>query len=334
MKKHITILITGAGTTTTISVIKGIRQQKEFSIRLITCDRNDNVSGRYMSDKFYKIPSAEDAAFIPSLLGIVKKEHVDMIIPIVDYEFTKFMNNKNKFERLGAKLVLSDPTAIGICTDKFKTMKLFQTLNLPYAKSYTPSDIKHKRLHYPLFLKPSVFGRSTIDAYKINNKKDLLYYMQKVDHPIIQEFIDGTEVTIDAFNDFSGKFIGAVPRIRTETKSGLSIKGVVIHDDRLVAIVKRLTESLPIIGPCNIQCFKKGSRYIFSEINPRFAGAHTLTIQAGLNSIHLLCKLYDKQHLTPKDVPIRSGVRMIRYWEELFITPKGTVYQPSYTLVQ
>jgi carbamoyl-phosphate synthase large subunit len=188
-------------------------------------------------------------------------------------------------------------------------------------------------LHYPLFLKPSVLGRSTIDAYKINNKQDLVYYTQKVDHPIIQEYIDGTEVTVDTFNDLSGKFIAAVPRIRTETKSGLSIKGIVIRDDHLIALVKRLTESLPIIGPSNIQCFKKGSRYIFSEINPRFAGAHALTIQAGLNSVHLLCKLYAKQHLTSKDVHIRPGVRMIRYWEELFILPDNKTYQPEYSLV-
>ena len=59
----ITILITGAGTTTTLSVIKGIRQQKEFSVRVISCDKSDNVSGRYMSDRFYKIPSAEDPGF-------------------------------------------------------------------------------------------------------------------------------------------------------------------------------------------------------------------------------------------------------------------------------
>jgi carbamoyl-phosphate synthase large subunit len=334
MKRHVTILITGAGTTTAVSVIKGIQQQKEFSIRLVTCDRNDNVSGRYMSDRFYTIPSAEDAAFLPSILRIVKKEHVNIIIPIIDYEFKKFANNVPEFTRLGATVVLSGPEVIDICTDKFKTMKLFETTGLPHAKSYSVPDIRKKHLHYPLFLKPSVFGRSTIDAYKINNKKDLMYYSRLVDRPIIQEYINGTEVTIDALNDLSGKFIAAVARIRTETKSGLSIKGVVIHDDHLIHLVKRLTESLPIIGPSNIQCFKNGSRYIFSEINPRFSGAHALTIQAGLNSIYLLCKLYFKERITAKDVRITSGVRMIRYWEELFITPDKKTYQPGYSLVK
>jgi carbamoyl-phosphate synthase large subunit len=328
-KKTITILLTGSGTTTAVSVIKGIKQQHEFSVRLITCDRSDNVSGRYMADRFYKVPSAEDPSFLSAMLRIVKIERVNLIIPIIDYEFILFAKNKSKFEQLGAVVVLSDLPVRETCTNKFKTMELFRRLAIPHPKSYTPADIeKMKRPPaYPLFLKPSIFGRSTLDSYTIRNKKDLAYYSSLVDRPIIQEYINGTEITVDTLSDLQGKFIAAVPRIRTETKSGLSIKGVVFQDARIISAVKRITEALPIIGPSNIQCFRVGSRLIFSEINPRFAGAHTLSIQAGLNSVHLLCKLFAGQKVTSNSVHIHSGVRMIRYWEEIFISPNQRVSQ-------
>jgi carbamoyl-phosphate synthase large subunit len=331
---HVTILRTGAGTATTLSVIKGVRQQKEFAVRVITCDRSDNVSGRYMSDAFYKIPSAEDPKFLSTMLRIVKKEHVNMVIPIVDYEFKIFAGHKAQFEKLGATVVFSDLPAIEICTDKFKTMKLFESLKLAHPKSYTFTEAKHLRLRYPLFLKPSVFGRSTIDAYTLTGKKDLLFYGAKVGRPIIQEFVSGVEITIDALNDFHGHFIFAVARIRTETKGGLSIKGVVIRDDKLMSQVKRITEAIGIIGPCNIQCFRRGSKYVFSEVNPRFAGAQVLSIQAGFNSIQLLCKLYSGKPVNPQDISIQYGLKLVRYWEELFVPVKGKAYQPDYKLVK
>ena len=332
-QKRITILITGAGTATTISVIKGARQQKEFNVSIVSCDKSDNVAGRYMSDAFYKIPSAQDPAFLPAILRIVKKERVNLVIPIVDYEFKTFTNNKSAFEHLGATVIFSDPKAIGICTDKFKTMKFFESLRLPHPKSYTWEQAKHARLTYPLFMKPSVFGRATIDAYTITNKKDLVFYGAAVHRPIVQEFVKGTEITVDALNNFRGKFIGAVARIRTETKGGVSVKGVVIRDDTLIQTIKRITEALPIIGPCNIQCFRTPKGYVFSEINPRFAGAQALSIQAGFNSIHLLCKLYRGESVDFKKLKIRYNTRMVRFWDEIFVTPKGKAYRLNNTAI-
>lgn len=333
-QQHLTILLTGGGTATTLSIIKGLRIQKEFSVRIIACDRNDNVSGHFMVDQFYKIPSAEKNNFISTIRAIVKKENVQMIIPVVDYEFHKFAEAKKAFLKLGCTVVLSDIETIRTCTDKFETMKFFDALGLPHPKSFHADEIRKVSHTYPLFIKPSLFGRATIDSYMLSDKKDLEYYLTKIPSPIIQEYIQGTEVTVDVLCDFKGKFIAALPRVRTETKSGLSIKGIVFNDKKLIAQIKRIAETLPILGPANIQCFKRGSTYIFSEINPRFSGAHSLSIQAGLNSAHVLCKLFTGQQVAPDQIRITEGIRMIRYWEEIFIYPDTTAFQPSYTLVR
>ena len=333
-KTSVTICITGAGTATALSVIKGIRQQNEFAVRVVACDHNDNVSGHYMSDVFYKIPTATKPTFLKALLHIVKKEHVQLLIPIVDYEFETIAAAKAQFTKLGCTVILSDLPAIKICIDKFKTMRLFDSLGLPRPKSYSLREVKKIHPSYPLFIKPSLFGRATIDAYKIADKTDLQYYLKKIPHPIIQEFIVGHEITIDVLNDFKGKFVNALARERIETKSGLSIKGVVLNDPHLTASVKHISESLPIIGPANIQCFKRGKQYIFSEVNPRFSGAHAFSIAAGLNSIHLLLKLYTGQTVKTNALHFKTGLRVIRYWEEIFVDTKNRQYQAGYTLIK
>ena len=109
------------------------------------------------------------------------------------------------------------------------------------------------------------------------DKKDLMFYGSKVNRPIIQEFVSATEITVDALNDLQGHFIYAVPRIRTETKGGLSIKGVVFRDDALLTQIKRITEALPIIGPSNIQCFKTKTYNSKPSIGPRATRAWVCT---------------------------------------------------------
>jgi carbamoyl-phosphate synthase large subunit len=328
MRRKLTIFITGAGTTTTLSVIKGLRKQKEFPVRILSADMDDFVSGRYLSDGFYKIPSPDTASFIPQIITIIKKEHVDIFIPIVDYEFFAFVDHKKEFEKNGCAMIISSKNTIETCMDKFKTMKSFDTIGIAHPRSFTVKEIQTGRPHFPLFIKPSLMGRASVDAYKLDDIHDLKYYTSKIQHPIIQEYIDGQEITTDAMNTLDGKYIFSVSRTRLQAKNGVSVKGKIFTDPKLTEQIKRITEHLQIIGPCNIQCFSTKKGYVFSEVNPRFSGAGALSLHGGFNSPHLLLKLYKGQKINPKTIHVRN-VSMIRYWEEIIIDNK-TITLPKH----
>jgi len=334
MKKKLTVFITGAGTVTAISVIKGLKQQQELDITICTADAAYNVAGRFFGDYFFKLPPASDPSFIKVLKTAIKKSRADILIPIIDYEFTKIASHKQEFLELGCTPIISDVATIEKCIDKFKIADFFSSVDLKVPISYSKEEIKKiNNIKFPLFIKPSYLGRSTINSHKLENKKDLDYYVDKVKAPIIQEFIDGTEITIDGINDLQGNFIAAVPRIRIETKTGLSVKGETIKDTALIKKIKIIAEKLRIIGAFNVQCIKnKKNEYVFIEINPRFAGGHPLTIQAGLNSAYILCKCFLKQPIEKKDIEIKKSVSMIRFWDEVFLNEKGKGFKPQLQL--
>ena len=76
-------------------------------------------------------------------------------------------------------------------------------------------------------------------------------------------------------------------------------------------------QALPIVGPCNMQCFltKDGPR--FFEINARFGAGSVLSMQAGLNGPLALVAMVRGQPLPPLEP--RAGVYMLRYWQEVFV---------------
>ena len=122
-----------------------------------------------------------------------------------------------------------------------------------------------------------------------------------------------------------------MPRIRIETKGGVSVKGKTIYDREMMDWGMKISEKLGIIGPFNIQCFRSKSSIVFIEINPRFSGAHALTILSGLNSAHL-CKMIIGHKVEPFLNKIKYNISMLRYWNETFLDENDNKIQFQWPL--
>ena len=83
MGKKLTVFISGAGTATTVSIIKGLRQQKEIDVTICVCDASENVAGRYFADQFYKVPHANDPLYLEVLLQSIKKSNSEIFSMII-----------------------------------------------------------------------------------------------------------------------------------------------------------------------------------------------------------------------------------------------------------
>jgi carbamoyl-phosphate synthase large subunit len=318
----VNVLITGIGSTTALSVIKGLRKQNEFDVFIVGTDVNDerNIAGSHFCDKFFKVPSAErEEEYINSLINIIKSESINLVIPIVDTELEVIAKYGDLIERF-SYLLLSSYGTIITCNDKFKTYEFFNKFGIPTLNTVLVerlSDIENllsnSSMKYPVIVKPRK-GVSSRDIYEIQNR-DELFLIKRVKDPIVQEKGTGQEYTIDVFCD-AEKLISAVPRKRIETKAGISYKGKTEKDDKLIDYAREITEKLKIKGPANIQCFKNGDEIKFTEINPRFSGGLPLTIAAGVNTPLFALKMAVGEKLEPvNDFKI---VKMCRYWEEVF----------------
>ena len=320
------VLITGAGTATAISVLKGLRHQTEIPVHVVMADAEDHVAGRYLADEFVRIPPASDDAFLIAVQTICQTLDIDLLIPIVDYEFMPLARSAGDFRAMGTTVAISSPSAISICDDKLLLADFLQGLGLPVAKIYGTDEAPDGRAEFPLFVKPRSGGRASLGAQKVDDLEALRVALRGLDDPLIQEFIDGDEYTVDVLSDFDGRFVAAMPRIRLETKSGVSVKGRTVDDLEFVSLARTITEALPIIGHSNVQLFRTpdGSTVV-SEINPRYSGGFALSLAAGFNSPLLLLKLLKALKLAPSDLSFRYNVSMVRYWQEIIQYGDGTV---------
>jgi len=313
------VIITGIGSTTGISVIKGFRKQNKFITKIVGTDINDKnmIAGSSFCDSFYTVPKAMDRNYISTLLDICEKEKVQVLIPIIDQELLIVAENKDEFNSRGVTVVISDPETIRICNNKYLTFKFLKDHGFPTANTLIANEIKDPdSLVYPIFVKP-LDGISSINAFKVNTPEEFLIAKRKVQNLVVQEYLEGDEYTTDVMADFAGNIFAVVPRQRISTKAGISYKGKTCKDSRLMYLGKQIAESLKIIGPANIQCMVSRDIISYFEVNPRFSGSLPLTIAAGINTPLWILKLLNGE-TSPNGLLPFKDVIMTRYWEEIF----------------
>ena len=311
------VLVDAAGTVTCQSVIRGLRGAEGIVNNIITIDCDPINAGRYLSDRFYICPKADSTDYIPFVNELCTSEDIDIFIPIIDSGLLNVSANKDQFDE-SVSVVVSPYDTIVRCDNKYKTSEMFLSAGLKTPKVYMkPSEVKT----FPVFVRPLLGGRASLNCYKADSKEELDVIWKKVDdYLIITDYIEGQEYTIDCICDMYGNYIAALPRKRLETKSGVSYKAEVVHDSQLINSVKALTEKYQFLGPLNVQCIvdSNGDAW-FIEINPRFSGTLAATIEAGLNTVEiLLASIYD-MGISPAMLSYTDGI-FVRFWDHVFIS--------------
>lgn len=319
--KIITILIEGAGTATTASILKGLSLVENKKIRTIVTDMDKWVAGKYLADDFVQVPSSKVSGYVDFMLEVCKRFEVDLYVPIVDYGFKQLATNKARFAQIGTTVLIADPTAIDICQDKWETYKFFRENNISTPETW----IERPGGGLPIFIKPRFLGRASIDSYFVGTEGELDFYSKKLENPLFQVYLEGQEFTADCLLNIKGDtLIGCVVRSRVETKGGVSVKAAVISGDKsklICEMVGEIIKKINMPGVCNIQGFiTKDGEVFFTEINTRFAGTHAFTVQAGMNSIAGIVSMFTGSSVAEvkKDITIKPNIKMVRYWNEIF----------------
>lgn len=316
-EKLVNILITAAGSTNGVNVIKALRSQKEMSFFLVAVDTNPLAAGFFLSDKYYKVPRADAPDFIPTILKICKKEKIKIIIPTFSFELPIFAKNKNILEEEGIKMAISSYDTLMDTENKLRTYEYFKKLEIPFPKVYSEEEINNQKVEFPVIIRP-VDASGSKNVVVVNNWDELFFFKKYIKKSFVQQFIKGEEYTIDGVSDLSGKMIGASPRIRIETKGGLAIKSITVNNPQLVKYAKKIAEGFKLIGPFNIQCIRNGKEFTFIEVNSRFpSGGLPLAVAAGLNMPLILIKLLLGQKI--KKPKIKPNIVITRYWDSIFL---------------
>lgn len=320
----INVLITSASRK--VGLINSFRQaiDSETGGQVIAVDIDPKSAALYHADQSYLVPRSDDSKFIPNIKRLCKKHSIDLIVPTRDEELGIFARSKDDFSEFGTRIMVSSPETVDVCNDKSRFLDWCNQNGYATPKTYSRSEIKsNQSTLFPLFLKDR-YGKSSKKTFIVTTNDELNAILAYLDDPIIQEFVDEKEFTIDYFADFTGRTISVVPRERVDTFGGESFVGKTRKEERLINKSIKLAQDLKLIGHNTIQCFYDGGEVKFIEVNPRYGGGANLGFAAGHNTPHYTVKLLLGKEVSSKVGDFTDGLFMLRYTQDTFVTTNDT----------
>ena len=287
--------------------------------KVVSVDANPLSAGLYVSDAHYIVPPSSNRSFTPKILEICRREDIRLLVPTRNGELLLFAKNKDKIEKHGIKILVSDPEVIEICNDKYRFYQFLTKNDICAPKTFLPNKVTYSSINYPLIVKPR-YGSGSKNTFRVENEKELKFFMKYVSEPVIQEFVSGKEYTVDLLSNFEGNVLTVVPRERIETFGGESFKGRTVKNYKIIRHAKKLAERLGTIGPITIQCLTNGKCIKFIEVNPRFGGGAALGMAAGANTPLLILKLTLGKKIKPMIGKFTEGLTMLRYTKDIFLS--------------
>lgn len=290
------ILFTGVGRR--IELLQAFRNAAlvlNKELKIYGADMAGTAPALAYCDFTRKVVAMKDPEYIPNLLKICEEDHIDLLIPTIDTDLLILSENREKFDIIGTKVMISAPEMIRICRDKNNTSQFFIDCGLHAPMPV--NDWKKYCAGFPAFIKPKD-GSSSVNAFKVENAEQLDVYAARVEDYIVQPFVSGREYTIDIFCDWVGEPISIVPRERLQVRAGEVLKTRIFMDRQMINEAKALCRAFKPCGPMTVQLIRddQGTDW-YIEINPRYGGGAPLSMKAGARSAETILKLLNHERV-------------------------------------
>lgn len=302
-----------------ISLIKAVKTAMEklgHCGALIGGDTDAQCIGRYFTDAFWLMPPLASMNE-ETLLRELTARRVKWVIPTRDGELLFWSTRRELLARHGIAVMVAEPESIRQCLDKLLFYRVCQELAIPAVP--TATDVAAIATE-PMVVKER-FGAG---AKNIGLKLSVSQARQRaqfMERPVFQPFIDGREYSVDAYVDRKGQVKGIVCRTRDIVVNGESQVTTTVHDATMESKCAAYIEKLQLYGHVVMQLIQDQSGDIhIIECNPRFGGASTLSIAAGLDSFYWFLLEATGADLDAYPFrPVPTCLRQVRYPCDLLI---------------
>lgn len=295
------ILFTCAGRRTYL--LKYFKDQLGVEGKVVATDMQLTAPALTAADIKLQVPPVYADDYIDRTLEICKQNKIDAVICLNDLELPILAENKDRFEAIGVKPIVSSKEVIDICFDKYRTAQYVENIGLNSPKTFINYEeavnaLNNGELKFPLVLKPR-WGSGSIGIEFVNDfeelsevysnllrkiKKTILATASQGDEYIlIQEKIEGQEYGIDVMNDLDGNNRGVSVKKKLAMRAGETDKAQTVDNPSIREIGKTLGENLHHIGNLDVDVFEKDGKYFVLELNPRFGGGFPFSYEAGVN---------------------------------------------------
>ena len=325
MINKVNIAVTGIGSLIGQAVIKSIqRSPLNDKVNIIGFDYfHDTVGSFWIKEKFI-LPDIlkqdiTEQEWLEIIIKVIKNNDVKILFVGVDFELPIFAKYKVDIEKkTDAVVVVSSEEVIEIANDKYLTYEFLKNNGFMYPETYLPEEVDYDKLNYPVIVKPRIGARS-IGVHKINDKENLLWVLDQVNSPVIQEYVGNND------NEFTCGIIylkGELKKViilRRSLKEGNTFISNYRNDfpSIITKYLEKVSESLKPFGACNFQLRldERGNPKIF-EINARHSGTTYIRSLFGYKEVEYIINsiLFNNEI----EFELREGT-VVRFYDEFFV---------------
>ena len=296
-------------------------------VEIHAADSDPNAPALIGRSNSIQTPTWVSPDWAERFLGLCRDNEISLVVSLADRELTALASIASDLKALGVQtlLPLADG-ALAVCHDKRLYVQWCAQRGLPTPKTI-PTEHAHDRftqagsLVFPLFARPAV-GQSSLGALEVKTPEMLAALAPWAADLIIQEQVNDPEYSIDVLSGLDGQPLQAVVRRRMVVRGGESTTTQVVQNTELEALALKVCDGLGLVGHSVVQAFwseTNGPRLI--EVNPRFGGASTLSIRAGLDSPRRLIGMLKGDPDAYRPRPIQIGLTMHRVADDIFVKP-------------
>jgi len=311
-----TVLFTCAGQR--VDIVTAFRHAGATTV---AADIDPLAPALYHADVRATVPAFTDPGYIDALRELVAAHDVRLVVPLTDLDHRELANARDDLG--GAVALVSRLDAIERCSDKYEAHTFFTANGIGSPPTWLPEDVPDD-LRFPALVKARK-GFGSRHIYRAADRDELEFFLRyTTEDSMVQAACEGEEFSVDVFSDLDARCVAAVPRTMIESKGGESIKGKSIKDAELMDFARRVADTLGIIGPANIQCFREPSGELqVTDVNPRFGGGFPLPTAAGSQYPEMALALAEGKGLELRFGDFREGVIMTRFFSQVILEDTG-----------
>ncbi len=225
-----------------------------------------------MADGFWHMPRTTDAE-LPALIEGLQERQIAVVLPTRDGELLFWARHAAALREAGVSVVVSTPKAVERCLDKLEFARFGKEAGLAVIEVAMTPDA----LGVGPYVVKERYGAGSQGIGLDLPADAALVHGKTLEAPIYQVFVPGPEISIDGWVDRSGKVAGVVLRRRDRVVGG---------ESQITTTLRSALEKLELRGPVVMQAIVIDDTLRIIECNPRFGGASTTAIAAGLDSLH------------------------------------------------
>ena len=247
--------------------------------------------------------------------ALLKKEHIDLVIPLSDFSAGIFARMKSEVEANSSTVIATNEYKVFMdAFDKLNTMKICMANGIPCP--YTLDAVSSiedvpETLKYPVLLKPRS-SCGSIGLHIAQDRESLKKYIEQVHSEnlgevLVQEFIpqSGRQYNAHFVLDKNHTVKSAVLAEKCRwfpIDGGASTLCRTIHNSQILDECEKLLKVIGWVGYCDLDLMedpRDGSIRVI-EINARISANVKLCMAAGVNIAEQLLQLYRGETVSDK----------------------------------